>query len=216
MVIAVWFLKEIESSTASMPSFIVGLHVFIDCSKVYKLKGGVQHYGNTVGDEGWKASLCCCSVIRLQPASWVFGFGFPAPRCRSAPTPSLYHRAAFLSSTAGTPWPLETKVLRPALCRAGWKLKNCILGCGPIVIQGQDTHTHTHMHLGLNHSGSRGMMISRSLGVLAEAAVVPRRTAVASDSIVLLGYTNQIITQKDPTESGYIVWLPTWHDVSSK
>ena len=25
------------------------------------------------------------------------------------------------------------------------------------------THTRTHMHLGLNHSGRRGMMISRSL-----------------------------------------------------
>lgn len=30
----------------------------ISAAKVYKLKGGIQHYGNTVGAEGWKVDLC--------------------------------------------------------------------------------------------------------------------------------------------------------------
>lgn len=29
----------------------------ISAAKVYKLKGGIQHYGNTVGAEGWKVEL---------------------------------------------------------------------------------------------------------------------------------------------------------------
>ena len=29
----------------------------LSTAKVYKLKGGIQHYGNTVGAEGWKVHL---------------------------------------------------------------------------------------------------------------------------------------------------------------
>lgn len=35
-------------------------------AEVYKLKGGIQHYGNTVGSEGWKAA-----DMRLDDAAYV-------------------------------------------------------------------------------------------------------------------------------------------------